>query len=75
MMGISEVVLKGMNYCCRLPADSGRQRGVDELIFKTLLFCQVNTFLRRPSDLGRSPRNCSACAGRVRRLEGEEKVL
>lgn len=75
MIGISEVVLKEVNCCCRLSADSGRQCGVDELMFKTLLFCQVNTFLRRPLDLGHSRRNCNACAGKVRQLEGKENVL
>jgi len=70
MIGVSEVVLKGMNYCCRLPADSGRQQSVEEFLFKPLLFCQVNTFLRRPLDLGRNAR-----AGKVRQLEGEGSVL
>lgn len=71
MIGISEVVLKRMNYCCRLSADSGRQCSVDELVFETLLFCQENTLLRGPLDLGHSPRNCTACAGKVRQLEGK----
>lgn len=41
-------------------------------VFKPLEFCQVNTFLRRPVDPGRSPGNCSARAGKVRQLAGEE---
>ena len=75
MIGISEVALKGMNYCCRLSADSGRQNVVDEFMFKTLLLCQANTFFGRVLDLGRSPRKCSARAGKARRLEGKANLL
>lgn len=69
------MALKGMNYWCRLSAGSGRQNGVDEFTVETLVLCQANVFLGRLSDLGRSPRKCSARAGEARRLEGKATLL
>lgn len=75
MIGISEVALKGMNYCCRPSAGSGRQNGVDEFTLETLLLRQARVFLGRLSDLGHSPRKRSARAGEARRLEGKATLL
>lgn len=69
------MALKGMNYWCRLSAGSGRQNGVDEFTVETLVLCQASVFLGRLSDLGPSPRKCSARAGEARRLEGKATLL